>query len=109
MRDNAFIIIVFAIPTAIPVASLVIGIYSSFDYIVSFLSKIGFGYWFVGLILVPLSIIALIQIFRGAFLLLEIDDDILGLNKKNQYWRVSLYMAINYLGYVSLLILLTRI
>lgn len=109
LRDNAFLIIVFAIPIAIPVVSLVIGIYSSFDYIVDFLTKVGFGYWIVGLIVVPLAIIALIQIFRGAFLLLEVDDDIFRLNKKNQDWRVSLYVAINYLGYAALLILLTRI
>ena len=93
----------------IPVASIIFGIYSSFDNIVNFLTKIGFGNWFVGLIIAPFSVVAIIQMLRGAFLLLEVDADRFGLNEKKQDWKGSLYLVINFLGYVALYILLKRL
>lgn len=93
----------------IPMASLIIGIFFSFDHIVEFLTKIGCGYWFVGLIIVPLAIIAIIQVVRGAFLLLEVDADIFGLNERKKDWKGSLYCVINLLGYAALYIFLNRI
>lgn len=93
----------------IPIASLIIGIYYSFDNIVQFLTKIGFGYWFVGLIIVPLSIGALVQMLRGTILLFEADANNLGLNDKKQDWKASLYVVINFLGYAALYLLLKRI
>ena len=95
--------------TIIPVASLIIGIFFSFDNIVEFLTKIGRGYWFVGLIIVPLAIIAIIQVIRGAFLLGEVDADIFGLNDRKKGWKASLYAVINLLGYMALYILLKQI
>ena len=96
----------------IPVASLIIILCHSsdvFDYIVEFLTKIGGVHWLVGLIIIPLAIVALVQVLRGAFLLLEVDADILRLNEKRKDWKGSLYCVINFLGYVALYILLKRI
>lgn len=88
---------------------ITVGIYFSFNNIVEFLTKIGFGHWYIGLIIVPLSIVALVQTLRGFFLLFEVDADNLGLNEKKQDWKVSLYLVINFLGYAALCILLTGI
>lgn len=93
----------------IPIASVIFGIYYSFDNIVKFLTKIGSGYWLVGLIIVPFAIVAFIQMLRGAFLLLEVDADRFGLNEKKQDWKGSLYLVINFLGYAALYILLKKL
>lgn len=93
----------------IPVASIIFGIYHSFDPIVEFLTKIGSGYWYVGLLIVPFAIIAFIQMIRGAFLLLEVDADIFGLNEKKKDWKGSLYCVINFLGYAALYIFIKTI
>lgn len=93
----------------IPVGSIIIGVYSSFDNIVEFLSNIGFGNWFVGLLIAPFAIFAVIQIFRGAIALSEIDADILDLHQSKQDWKASVYCVINLLGYAALYILLKRI
>ena len=93
----------------IPVASIVVGLYSSFDSIVEFLTKIGSGSWFVGLLIAPFAILAVIQVIRGAIALSEIDADILDLHQSKQDWKASVYCVINLLGYAALYILLKRI
>lgn len=114
-RDNAVFIISLAIPIVIGVVTLVLSlasfiynIYSSFEPMVEFLTKIGSGYWFVGLIIVPFAIISLIQIFRGAVLLLNDDADTFGLDDKRKDWKASLYIVINLLGYIALCIFIKR-
>lgn len=112
LRDNAVFFVLLAIPCAILVVSLVgilCSIFSSFKPMVKFLTKIGSGYWFIGLIITPFAIISLIQIFRGAILLLEVDADVFGLNEKRKDWKGSLYIVINLLSYMALYILLKRI
>lgn len=109
IRKNIEIIAVLAIPTAVPIISLIVGIWFSFNHIATFLSKIGFGYWLVGLIVLLLSIICVIQIIRGAVAIFEIDDEVFGLSKKKQDWRASIYAVIVFLSYVSLLVFLAKI
>lgn len=93
----------------VPVASIILGVCFSFDSIVDFLTKIGSGNWFVGLIIAPLSIVAIVQMFRGAILLADVDADIFRLNEKKQDWKGSLYAAIIFLCYVAFFMLLKNI
>ena len=112
LKDNAIFVILLAIPVlflVVNIVGVICSIFLSFNHIVEFLTKIGSGYWFVGLIIVPLSIIAIIQVVRGAFLLLEIDADIFGLNENKKDWKGSLYCVINLLGYAALYIFLKQI
>lgn len=111
-RDNAVFIILLAVPIVIFVVYLVgfiYNIYSSFEPMVEFLTKIGGGYWFIGLIIVPFAIISLIQMYRGAVLLINADEDVFGLNDNRKTWKLPLYILINLLGLIALFIFLKRI
>lgn len=112
LRDNAVFFVLLAIPCAILVVSLVgilCSIFSSFEPMVKFLTKIGSGYWFVGLIIVPFAIISLVQVFRGAILLFDADTNIFGLDDKRKDWKASLYIVVNLLSYIALYIFLKRL
>lgn len=93
----------------VPVVCVIIRIHSSFDNIVGFLTRIGSGNWFVGLLIVPFAALAIIQIIRGAISLSQTDADIFNLHDSKLDWKVSLYVIINFLGYAALFILLKRI
>lgn len=107
--DNIGLFLLISPFVIVPVASIILGVYFSFDRVVEFLTKIGSGNWFLGLMIAPLSIVAIIQMFRGAILLAGVDADIFRLNEKEQGWKGSLYIVINFLCYVAFFMLLKNI
>lgn len=107
--DNIGLFVLISPFIIVPVASIILGVYFSFDRVVDFLTKIGSGNWFFGLIIAPLSIVAIIQMFRGAILLADVDADIFRLNERKQDWKGSLYAAVNFLCYVAFFMLLKNI
>lgn len=109
LRDCIGFYLLLAIPLLLFVLNSVGLILSIFDFIVDLLTKIGYGYWFIGLIIAPFAVISLIQVFRGAILNFNADIDIFGLDDKRKGWKESLYIVINLLGYMALYIALKRI
>lgn len=84
-------------------------IHPSIDNVVELLTRVGLGNWFVGLLIVPFAVLAIIQIIRGAISLSEVDADILNLHDSKHGWKSSLYCVIIFLSYTALFILLKRI
>lgn len=84
-----FIALIIFIPLAI-----------AFQNIYDVVLKIGRGSLVAGIVLTPFVIIGVINIFRGIFAVLEMDEAKYG-HKVGEGWKFSLYLLIHIGGYLA--------
>lgn len=66
------------------------------------------GLFILNLILIPLAFVGGINVFRGFFAVVEMDEEKFGYKIKTDSWKFYVYMAITYGGYFALLYMMLK-
>ena len=83
----------------IPIALMFVGVWK--------LAEGNIGLFFLNLLLLPLALVGVINVFRGICAVLEKDQEKFGRNVKNN-WKFYLYIVIHFGGYFALAYVLAK-
>lgn len=80
-----------------------VNVYRFFEFLASIVARFGFGSVLRGIVTLPFALFGVVQIFRGAILLLNEDGEMLDRKPK---WLQNLYIISSLLAYPAAIILL---